>query len=178
MANLPPEDGKRFVFERAHFDLFLTSLRERGYHVVSPTVRDGAIVYDELTTTASLPIGWKDEQDGGTYRLVKRRDEALFGYAVGPHSWKRFLHPPVTRLWQATRNKTGFEVIPEKNEALKMAFIGVRSCELRAIQIQDRVFTGGKWVDSAYQLRRENTFIVALNRGQAGGTCFCVSMGT
>jgi sulfhydrogenase subunit beta (sulfur reductase) len=39
-----------------------------------------------------------DEQDGGKYRLRKRPDGALFGYAVGPHSWKKFLFPPVTRL--------------------------------------------------------------------------------
>ena len=34
-------------------------------------------------------------------------DEARFGYAVGPHSWKRFLFPPRVRLWQARRNGDG-----------------------------------------------------------------------
>jgi sulfhydrogenase subunit beta (sulfur reductase) len=90
---------------------------------------------------------------------------------------KRFLHPPVVRLWQAARQDEGFEIIPEKTDPPKLAFIGVRSCELRAIQIQDRVFMAGQHVDPAYKARRENTFIVALNCGHAGGTCFCVSMG-
>ena len=178
MGNAPSENGKRFVIERRHLDLLLGVLGKCGYRVVGPTVRDGAIVYDEVTSTADLPTGWKDEQDGGTYRLVKRDDEALFGYAVGPHSWKRFLHPPVVRLWQATRKESGFEIIPETNEGPKLALIGVRSCELHAIQIQDRVFMKGSHVDYAYKTRRENTFIVALNCGQAAGTCFCVSMGT
>jgi len=69
-------------------------------------------------------------------------------------------------------------VVPEKIEPQKTAFIGVRSCELNAIQIQDRVFMGGPHVDSSYKARRESAFLVALNCGQAGGTCFCVSMNT
>jgi ferredoxin len=60
----------------------------------------------------------------------------------------------------------------------KMALIGVRSCELHAIGIQDRVFLGGPYVDPHYKARREGLFIVAVNCGQAGGTCFCASMGT
>ena len=164
------------ILDRSHFDTLLEALAARGYRVVGPTLRDGAIVYDDLASSADLPVGWKDEQDGGKYRLVRRDDQALFGYAVGPHSWKRYLHPPLVRLWQATRQNGGFDVVPEKVEPQKTAFIGVRSCELHAIQIQDRVFMGGPQVDSAYKARRESAFLVALNCGQAGGTCFCVSM--
>jgi len=164
--------------DRSQLDLLLGALAERGYRVVGPTVRDGAIVYDDVDSSDDLPVGWKDEQDGGKYRLVRRNDQAVFGYAVGPHSWKRFLHPPLVRLWQATRKGGGFEVVPEQHEPQRTAFIGVRSCELNAIQIQDKVFMGGPHVDSAYKARRDNIFLVALNCGQAGGTCFCVSMNT
>ena len=59
-----------------------------------------------------------------------------------------------------------------------MAFLGVRACELNAIAIQDRVFLSGAYVDPGYKASREKTFIVAINCGQAGGTCFCVSMNT
>jgi ferredoxin len=166
------------ILDRSKLDLLFGALTDRGYRVVGPTVRDGAIVYDDVASSADLPVGWKDEQSGGTYRLVKRNDHALFGFAVGPHSWKRFLHPPVVRLWQANRKSGGFDVVAEKGEPQKTAFIGVRACELNAIQIQDKVFMGGPHVDSAYQARRESAFLVALNCGQAGGTCFCVSMNT
>ena len=164
--------------DRSQLDLLLGALVERGYRVVGPTVRDGAIVYDDVASSADLPVGWKDEQDGGKYRLVRREDQAVFGYAVGPHSWKRFLHPPLVRLWQATRKGGGFDVVPEQHESQRTAFIGVRACELNAIQIQDKVFMGGPHVDSDYKARRDNVFLVALNCGQAGGTCFCVSMNT
>ncbi|MEX5711212.1 hypothetical protein AB1484_23680 [Parafrankia sp. FMc6] len=35
-------------------------LRARGYQVVGPTVRDGAIVYDEISGAGELPVGWTD----------------------------------------------------------------------------------------------------------------------
>ncbi|MGE0333987.1 MAG: 4Fe-4S dicluster domain-containing protein [Gammaproteobacteria bacterium] len=156
----------------------LDELRRRGYRVVGPTVRDQAIVYDDLTSIDELPRGWTDEQDGGRYRLVRRDDNALFGYAVGPHSWKQFLHPPVQRLWQATHNGDDVRITPEPVAGERFAFIGVRACELHAIAIQDRVMIGGSYVDPHYAARREGAFIVAVNCGQAGGTCFCVSMNT
>jgi ferredoxin len=170
------DDHNKFVLERDDFQQLLDTLAKRGYRVVGPTIRDGAIVYDTLGSTADLPSGWTDEQNGGTYRLRKRNDQALFGYAVGPHSWKRFLHPPVLRLWQATREGNRLEIREELHENPKMAFLGVRSCELHAIAIQDRVFIHGQHVETGYKSRREQVFIVAVNCGQAGGTCFCASM--
>ena len=145
---------------------------------MGPTVRDQAIVYDDIASVADLPAGWTDEQDGGRYRLARRDDEALFGYAVGPHSWKKFLHPPVLRLWQAERTTDGVQVTPEPLATDRFAFIGVRACELHAIAIQDRVFLGGAQVDPHYRARREGAFIVAVNCSKAGGTCFCTSMNT
>ncbi len=168
----------RVVVEREHIQQLFVALTSKGYQVVGPTVRDNAIVYDTLTSFTDLPVGYTDEQDGGTYRLKKRTDEAVFGYVVGPQSWKKFLHPPVTRLWQARRDGNGFEVIPENQEAPKFAFIGVRSCELHAIAIQDRVFMRADFTDPTYHSRRNNVCIVAVNCGQAGGTCFCTSMET
>ena len=166
------------TLEGAELPRLFAALQARGYQVVGPTVRDGAIIYDTLAGPEQLPVGWTDEQDGGKYRLTKRNDGALFGYAVGPHSWKKFLFPPEERLFRARRTSDGFEVLEEEVAAPKLAFLGVRSCELHAIAIQDKVFVSGPFVDRSYQVRRENVFIIAVNCGQAGGTCFCVSMQT
>lgn len=166
------------VLGRDQFALLFDALGRRGYSVVGPTVRDGAIVYDTLASVEDLPIGWTDEQDGGKYGIGKRSDAALFGYVVGPHSWKKFLFPPEQRHFRARKTAEGFEVLPENFAAPKLAFLGVRSCELHAIAVQDKVFLGGQFVDPAYQARRQNVFIIAVNCGQAGGTCFCVSTKT
>jgi ferredoxin len=166
------------IVEREHLQRLIDVLARRGYRVVGPVVRDGAIVYDELASVIELPMGWTDEQGAGTYRLKRRDDEAIFGYVVGPHSWKKFLHPPHLRLWQARREADGFQIITESEAPPRFAFLGVRSCELHAIAIQDKVFIGDQFTDSVYQARRDQVFIIAVNCGQAGGTCFCVSMNT
>jgi ferredoxin len=167
------------VIEPAALEALVVALRERGFRVLGPTVSDGAIVYEELESAAELPVGWTDSQDGGHYRLERRDDEARFGYAVGPHSWKQFLLPARLRLWRARQNGDGgLEVEEEPLDETPLAFLGVRSCELHAIATQDRVFIGGKFVDRDYAARREGTFLVAVNCFEPGGTCFCVSMGT
>lgn len=160
-------------------DDLIAILQARGFRVLGPRVRDGAIIYDDLSAASQLPIGWTDEQQGGSYRLSRRQDAARFGYAVGPHSWKQFLFRPEVRLWRARRSPDDEMVVDEEPlEAKPMAFIGVRSCELHAIEIQDRVFMGGRHVDRDYANQREGAFLVAVNCITAGGTCFCASMGT
>ena len=156
----------------------LDRLRSQGYRVVGPTVRDDAIVYDDIASLADLPRGWTDDQKGGHYRLARRTDDALFGFAVGPHSWKKFLHSPEQRLWRAERSAEGVRVVPEPVSAEPLAFVGVRSCELHAIAIQDRVVLHGAHPDPHYRARREGLFLVAVNCAEPGGTCFCASMNT
>ena len=157
----------------------ISALRRRGYRVVGPTVSSEAIVYDELETADELPIGFTDRQDAGSYRLERRDDEARFGYAVGPHSWKRYLFPPRVRLWHAHDDGEGVPRVEEEPlDETPLAFIGVRSCELHAMGIQDKVFLGGPHTDRDYAARREGAFIVAVNCFEPGGTCFCTSMGT
>ena len=153
-------------------------LKEAGYRVVGPTVQDGAILYEELESANELPIGWTDTQEPGSYRLERRGDDARFGYAVGPHSWKQFLLPPLVRLWQADRRDGGFEVAEEPVEDRPLALFGVRPCELHGIAMQDQVLIRGRFSDRDYAARREGAFIVAANCYEPGGTCFCTSMGT
>jgi len=174
----PSQSAEPAVLERDHLQSLLDVLSKRGFRVLGPTVRDRAVVYDDLTSVADAPVGWTDEQDGGTYRLKKRADGALFGYTKGPTSWKNFLHPSAVRLWRAKTGGNGFQIEEGAENAGKLAFIGVRSCDLHAIAVQDKVFLDGKYSDPVYKARRKDNFIVAVNCGQADGTCFCVSMNT
>ena len=160
-------------------DTLIAALAGGGYRVIGPQRRDGAIVYDDLASAADLPAGWTEVQDAATYRLEPRDDDARFGYPVGPHSWKRFLLPSKIRIWQAERAADGaLRVTEEPPPERPMAFIGVRSCDLHAIAIQDRVMLEGAYADRDYAARRKGLFIVAVQCGVPGGTCFCTSMGT
>ena len=166
------------IVELAGLAALLRAIQGLGYRLVGPTLKDGAIVYAPIEGIDDLPAGLTDVQDGGSYRIERRNDGALFGYAVGQHSWKNFLHPPRQRLWRAERTEQGFRVVPQVETPPKWAFLGVRSCDLHAIAVQDRVLLGGPHRDPHYEARREDNFIVAVNCSHAGGTCFCVSMGT
>jgi sulfhydrogenase subunit beta (sulfur reductase) len=165
--------------ETAALDALLAALRGRGYVLVGPTLRDGAIVLDEIEGGADLPEGWSEVQEAGRYRLERRPDRARFGATVGPHAWKRFLHPPALRLWRAERDDAGgFALLDEAAPPPRYAFVGVRPCDVAAIAIQDRVFMGGAYVDPDYRARREGAFVLAVHCTEPGGTCFCASLGT
>jgi sulfhydrogenase subunit beta (sulfur reductase) len=170
--------GDALVVDAREFDALLGALRDRGHTLLGPTVRDGAIVLDEIGEAKDLPVGWADEQDGGRYRLRRRGDGALFGYAASAHAWKRYLHPPAVVRWRARRADGGFVAEPETAAPPRYALVGVRPCELAAILVQDRVFLGGSFVDPAYRSRRESAFVLAVDCGSPAGTCFCASMGT
>lgn len=173
-----PRANGHVLLNLQQIGLLIKALIRRGYQVIGPTIRDGAIVYDDVTSVEDLPKGWTDVQQAGKYELKRRSDDALFGYNVGPHAWKKFLFPSQTRLWKAQRTKNSFQVVPEEPKPAKVAFVGVRACELQAMGIQDKVLVEGAYADPNYKARRQNIFIVAVNCTQAGGTCFCESMGT
>ncbi len=178
MDTLPPSPGSTVAFEKTALDTLIATLRQRGYTVVGPTVRDDAIVYDEIGGVTDLPIGYVDEQEAGTYRLRRWEKDTFFAYTVGPYAWKKFLYPPEERLWEVRRENGTLRFTEAPLPTEQYAFIGVRGCELAAIRIQDRIFTGGPYVDPRYQARRERLFILAVNCTRAGNTCFCASVGS
>jgi sulfhydrogenase subunit beta (sulfur reductase) len=178
MTAASPSAGANLVVAGEHFQLILDALAGRGYRLVGPVLQDGQLIYDDLTGMADLPVGWMDEQAGGRFRLKRRADQALFGYGVGQHSWKRWLFPPRQLLWQARRQGRDWQVLPPSETPPRYAFIGVHPCDLQAIAVQDRVFLEGGFADPGYRARREAAFILAVNCTQACGTGFCASMGT
>ncbi len=168
-----------FRIEKSAVQSLIDYLRQQEFSVIAPTHRGGSIVYDEITSASQLPEGWTDEQTPGHYALRKRSDDALFGFAVGPHSWKKFLFPPITTLLRAVRKQKGLSFsMNGEQKAQKYAFVGVRPCELKAIEAQDTVFASGEYRDPAYARLREQLFVVAVNCSSPSENCFCSSMGT
>jgi sulfhydrogenase subunit beta (sulfur reductase) len=160
--------------DRPAFDGFLRSLVDAGYELIGPTVRDGAIVLDRIDGAVDLPAGIGEEQGPGTYRLTRREDERLFGWAHGPDAGKRYLFPPREVLSSISRDGE-MHADAETGDDSPFAFVGLRSCDLHAIAVQDRVFMD---VDPAYRRRREEAVFIGVNCGEPGATCFCASMDT
>jgi sulfhydrogenase subunit beta (sulfur reductase) len=170
---------KNLLCTTDQFQQLLHFIKNDGYQLLGPTIRNEVIVCDEIQSVRDLPIGWVDEQTPGHYRLKRRDDQAYFGYNLGPHSWKQFLFPSRDKLFSARKQKNGMIVFQETLPPIeKMAFIGVRACEMQAMLIQDKVFNHPKALYKQYQQRRDNLFILAVHCIQSVDTCFCASMKT
>lgn len=159
-------------------DSLIAELASRGHEVIGPTIRDGAIVLDVIDAVGDLPVGWTDRQEPGRYRLERRDDEALFGYAVGPDSARGILTPRRETVVRITRRDGSMVVDPAPVEATSRALIGLRGCDLAAIAVQDKVLRDGVVADPGYRARRDATFLVAVHCSDPVSTCFCPSMGT
>lgn len=162
---------------RERLGALLAELQGRGYTVIGPTIRQAAIVYDQLHSVDDLPCGWTDRQDAGTYRLERRTDDRYFGYVVGPQSWKQYLFPPTATVATAVATETGWNVaVADGRDAPRYAFLGMRACELAAVAVQDKVFIQRDYFDPIYKARRDQALFIAVNCTQAAPTCFCTSM--
>lgn len=166
------------VIEATALPRLFDVLHARGYTVVGPTVRDGAVVIAELAAADQLPYGVGVDAGAGRYRLTDRDDRAAFGHSAGPQSWKNVLHPPRAPLWSADRHPDGTVIVHEPADRHRYALLGVRPCDLAAIAVLDRVLAGGRHPDPVYTSRRDGNLIIAVECTEPGGTCFCTSMGT
>jgi ferredoxin len=170
--------GAWVSLEKPRLQDLIDLLKQAGYRTVGPRVADSAIVYDELDSVSQLPLGILDEQDGGRYRLHHDPAAGYFDHVVGPHSLKNYVFPPRETLQELVREDGSWQTKPLPDPGPPVAVIGVRSCDLHALQVQDRVFLEGPYVDPAYKVRRERLFLVAVNCRRAAATCFCHSMRT
>ena len=141
-------------------------------------MRDGAIMPGPVRGVTDLPAGYHDEQAPGQYRLERGTDDHLFGWAVGPGSWKAELFPPTQELWRARVSDGDVTITEPTVPTAPMAIIGARPCELAALAILDRVLMDGEVPDPRYVARRDGAFVVSAECGSPAGTCFCTSMGT
>jgi ferredoxin len=170
-------DGET-VIDDDGLDALLAELRRRGFRTRGPVVRDGAILLDEVDSTEDLPRGWRDRQAPGHYRLEQVGGPELFGWAVGPASWKSEFFPPDEVVWRASVGDGTVTVTEPEEATAPVAMVGMRPCELTALDVLDHVLQGGPVVDDRYAARRKDAFVVAVECGAPASTCFCTSMGT
>ena len=170
--------GDDAVIDLDGLDRLIALLVARGYRTIGPVARDGAIVHGEVAGADDLPAGWHDIQAPGRYRLEQAGDPELFGWAVGPASWKSEFFQPTETVWRATTSDGVLSLrVPPRPER-PVAIVGARPCELAALDVLDRVLAGGEVPDDRYRARRAGTLIVAVECGKPSSTCFCTSMDT
>jgi ferredoxin len=156
----------------------IAAIERRGYEVIGPTLKEGAIAYAPIHGIDDLPIGWTAEQKPASYRLHRRADAAFFAYAAAVNSLKDFIHPSEIKLLTIQRDNGAFRILPNGQPTPKRAFLGVRACELAAAQVQDRVLLHDRFIEPIYQERRRNAILIAVQCSEPSEVCFCTSMGT
>jgi ferredoxin len=166
------------ILPKPHLDHLIAELRARGYRVLGPTVRDGGVFFEEVERVADLPIGRREEQEAGRYRLTAGEDGEVFGVVNGAGSLKPLFFAPEEPLLALRREGRAFSVEPLAPPAVKLAVLGVRACDLAALAVQDRIFLHDRFRDTHYAARRTETLLIAVNCTRAAPTCFCASMAT
>lgn len=162
---------------RDSFGALYHALTDEGYEVIGPVVRQGAIVFDSIQGMADLPWGVREESRPGEYRLVADEQQRCFSWNTGPQAFKPWLFKPEQTVWKAQPTNEGFRFTQTEPEASPLAFIGVRSCDIAALYLQDKHFVHGPYADPWYTAQRRQMCIVAVNCSQSAETCFCVSTG-
>jgi ferredoxin len=91
---------------------------------------------------------------------------------------KAILFPQTQVLFKFKKVGGKIEVIPTEPDDREKIIFGVRPYDAIAISVMDKVFIGGKFVDSYYKARRERTAVVTIAcDGPADSNCFCPSTG-
>ena len=173
-----PSAAEPVFLERHDLDRLIVALRADGRQVIGPTVREGAVILDEIATAGELPAGVRETQAPGRYRLGEGREGRTFDFTVGPMSPKRWTFPARVPIGTARREPSGTTFTAATPDASPLAFLGVRACELAALDVQDRVLLRGPVADQDYAARRRSAIVVAIECTTAASTCFCTSMGT
>lgn len=169
---------KHYFLPHVELSRLLAAVRQRGYGVVGPQVSQGAIVYEALTSVDQLPQGYQDTQSPGVYRLEKTASTSYFAWANGAQALKPLTFAPRETLWRAERDAAGKLVFNEVvAKSAKTAVLGVRACDIAALQKQDRIFLHDQYRDDNYAARRQALFLMAVNCNQPAAACFCVATG-
>lgn len=164
---------------RADLGALLVALRRRGYRVVGPVVRDGAVAFDSIEAPADLPVGWRDVQTPGSVVLEKTEPAHYFGVTHGAQGVKPWVFAPRETLLQIEwSDAAGLRAEPVLPARERVAVIGARACDLAALAVQDRTFLHGRYPDPQYAERRAELLLVAVSCTRSVSTCFCTSMGT
>ncbi len=154
----------------------LESLRG-SYRIIGPKIKNNVITFDQIDGD-DIPIGYRDSQGQGYYRLNRVNENKIFSFSNGPDSFKRFLTPPSLEMFRFKRDKKSLTLTPLIPEEKPFAFLGIRACDLSAMRLYDKIFIEGIEKDNYYYTIRKNSLIIAVNCLYPGDNCFCHSIGT
>jgi sulfhydrogenase subunit beta (sulfur reductase) len=89
----------------------------------------------------------------------------------------RAVEPFKSYLFKLTEKVARYFGEDEGGHGQKLVFLGVRSCDLEALSVYDRVLGEGDFTDPYYKANRENILLITADCTDCGKTCFCNLVG-
>ena len=187
-ASGPPPDAdpgsgngnRRFrILPREGFDRLIEELRRRGFQVIAPTEREVRSSSRRLSVRMSCRSGSARTQDGAPTGCAGATTRPCSASPTDPSPGSDccIRRPCASGAPRRVRTGTG-RSRPSPTSPLRWP----SSASAPATCMRSGPSTPRCWRSSipipTYSRRREGAFIVAVNCGVAGGTCFCVSTGT
>ncbi len=142
---------KKFLKSDLNALLGLISEKERVYLPVSYAGQTNYAIYNENSRV-----------DLDTLKTVKSAKEVFF--------------PQSETLYTVTKENKKIRITQEELESEEFVLFGVRGCDVKGIEVLDRVFLSEP-VDSFYKARRDHGVIVSFACNEPEESCFCKAFG-
>ncbi|WP_455376890.1 4Fe-4S dicluster domain-containing protein [Petrachloros mirabilis] len=168
----------RYRMAKVSLQQLIELLGRQGYRVIAPVISEGSVQWGTITRVSDLPIGWRDTQEPGRYRVEQTDSRQIFSTVLGAQSAKPLTFAPQERLITIERTPSSERILAEDPTADKIAVLGIRACDLAGLIVQDRIFLHDAFVDPYYRARREALLLIVVNCTRSLSTCFCSSMET
>ena len=115
--------------------------------------------------------GPKKVEAGWTYQLLTKDNITQISYK----DYKYCSIDPIKIFFFLAKEKvTNSE--EQAAESKKRVIIGLKSCDIAALSILDKVFLSGDFIDPFYQEKRENTILISSDCLEAKESCFCTEV--
>jgi sulfhydrogenase subunit beta (sulfur reductase) len=165
-----------YVMGKDQLDVLFDKVQALGYEVIAPKIEEGVLRLGSLDSNKELAKNVLAVQSPGKYHTES--SDLMFSFTHGPDSPKWFLYPSKRKLWKMTTEDGSFELKEAGCESEKVAFFGIKPCDLASIEVFDRTLMKGEYVDEHYMNMRDKLAVIVANCIEPSGTCFCHSMGT
>ena len=90
---------------------------------------------------------------------------------------KKLFFPRSEKLFGYKKEEDRIDVKVPDLDQQPMVLAGVRACDISSFGMLDRIFMNGKFNDSYYSRRRENSVVIGRGCSSCCSTCFCGTFG-
>ncbi|UCG36100.1 MAG: 4Fe-4S dicluster domain-containing protein [Candidatus Bathyarchaeota archaeon] len=111
------------------------------------------------------------------FEKVSPGSEISLDFQNTTKSPKEVLFPQTEILFTYDIKKNGVEIEKAPELRKKIALLGIRPCDAKALSLLDKFFSSGDHKDFYFSEKRRNTTTIGLACNRPISTCFCTSMG-